>query len=88
MLKSYFSLFIHDPRDKLSAFMESKGAASPGMLTLTSNLSKVRKCVDFCVQIFYELLVNITISAISETRKVPWAVEGAAETFSCKWCQD
>jgi len=28
-------------RDKLSAFMESKGAASPGMLALTSYLSKV-----------------------------------------------
>ena len=28
-------------RDRLSAFMEFRGAASPGMLTLTSNLSKV-----------------------------------------------
>lgn len=29
-------------RDKLSVFMESKGAAIPGMLVLTQNLSKVR----------------------------------------------
>ena len=29
-------------RDKLSLFMESRGAASPGILTLTTSLSKVR----------------------------------------------
>ena len=38
---SYHSVLFCSLRDKLSAFMESKGAASPGILTLTSNLSKV-----------------------------------------------
>ena len=35
-----FDIFVF--RDKLSAFMESKGAPIPGMLVLTQNLSKVR----------------------------------------------
>ena len=35
-----FDIFVC--RDKLSAFMESKGAPIPGMLVLTQNLSKVR----------------------------------------------
>ena len=43
ILKKKMLRLLFAPRDKLSAFMESKGAASPGMLTLTSNLSKVRQ---------------------------------------------
>jgi len=34
-------LVLLSSRDKLSEFMESKGANSPGILTLTSGLSKV-----------------------------------------------
>jgi len=37
----YYTSMSRLLRDKLSAFMESKGAASPGMLALTSYLSKV-----------------------------------------------
>jgi len=39
---------IFSCRDKLSAFIEARGAASPGVLTLTSNLSKVGERV-LCV---------------------------------------
>lgn len=45
-------------RDKLSSFMESRGAPSPGILALTSNLSKVYNTVYLY---FYHLHLSLPI---------------------------
>ena len=33
----------------------------------------------------YLTIIYYDIAAISETGEVPWPVEGATETLSCKW---
>ena len=45
--------------DKLSSFMESRGAISPGILTLTTSLSKVGG-VSYC------MVINGTLSHLKD----------------------
>jgi len=60
--------------DKLSAFMESKGAASPGMLALTSYLSKPFRRLEKYPALLKELQRHLT-EGHADTDSVATAID-------------